>query len=234
MVWIWIVAAVCLGGVFFWGYSQYNKYILNEDPAFWEREISRIEKRYQGVLPQDVVVCYGSSSIRFWRNMAEDLAPIPVVNHGFGGSKIKDATYYFERMVTPFSPRAVVLFSGTNDLSQLTRGEKNGREVYQGFINFVHKAEKSIPGLPIFYIAITPTRARWSLWAEAETSNQLIAEYAAGKNNLTFIDPTQAFLGEDGLPRKDLFRWDRLHPNKKGYAVWASIIQPILSESLGY
>jgi lysophospholipase L1-like esterase len=233
MAWIWIVVVVCFGSAFYWGYRQYQNYVINEDPAFWEREISRIEKRYQGEYPQDVVVCYGSSSIRFWKTIEEDLAPLPVVNHGFGGSKINDATYYVDRMVLPFSPRAVVLFSGTNDLSQLTRGEKDGLNVYQGFVDFVEKVEISLPELPIFYITITPTRARWSLWPEAEKANQLITEFATGKENITIIDPTQAFLGEDGLPRKYLFRLDRLHPNKQGYAVWTSIIKPILVETLG-
>ena len=235
MVWIWIaVIVIIVSALIFWGYKQYERYILNEDPTFWEREILRIEKRYGGEYPQDVVVCYGSSSIRFWKNISHDLEPIPVVNHGFGGSKLPDATHYIERMVLPFSPKAVLLFSGTNDLSLVKGGTKTGEDVYQSFLDFYNKLKESAPEVHLFYITITPTRARWAIWLEAERANQLINEFAEGNESITIIDPTVAFLGTDGLPKKEYFRFDRLHPNKKGYAVWTSIIRPVLLETLGY
>ena len=234
MVWIWITIIIILAALLYWGYKQFENYILNEDPTFWEREISRIEKRYEDEYPQGVVVGYGSSSIRFWKSIAEDLAPIPVVNHGFGGSKLPDATYYIERLVLPFSPRAVLLFSGTNDLSLTKGGSKTGEDVFQDFVDFINKLKNSIPEIHLFYITITPTRARWSIWHEAKKANQLIEDFAAEDDIITIIDPTDAFLGPDGLPRKDYFRFDRLHPNKKGYEVWTSIIRPVLMATLDY
>jgi lysophospholipase L1-like esterase len=234
MAWIWITIIFILAALLFWGYKQYERYILNEDPTFWEREISRIEKRYQGDYPQGVVVCYGSSSIRFWKSIKEDLAPVPVVNHGFGGSKLPDATHYIDRLVLPFSPKAVLLFSGTNDLSLAKGGTKTGEDIYKSFVDFISKLRVSLPEIHLFYITITPTRARWSIWHEAKIANQLIEDYASEDDRITVIDPTEAFIGSDGLPIKDYFRFDRLHPNKKGYAVWTSIIRPILIENLDY
>jgi lysophospholipase L1-like esterase len=35
-------------------------------------------------------------------------------------------------------------------------------------------------------------------------------------------------LDAQGEPRAELFRWDGLHMNAKGYAVWTSIIKPVL------
>jgi lysophospholipase L1-like esterase len=234
MIWIWVIAIIFLGSILFWGYKQYERYLVNEDPTFWEREILRIEKRYGSEYPQDVVVCYGSSSIRFWKNIADDLAPIPVVNHGFGGSKLPDATYYIDRMVLPFSPKAVLLFSGTNDLSLAKGNTKTGEDVYTSFVEFAKKLRETSPNLPLFYITITPTRARWKIWPEAKKANQLIEKFASGENKIILIDPTEAFLDTDGLPRKEYFRFDRLHPNKQGYTVWTSIIRPVLMETLGY
>ena len=62
----------------------------------------------------------------------------------------------------------------------------------------------------------------------------VLAGYAAAQENLTFIDTTDAFLGRDVTPDRRLFQLDRLHPGKKGYAVWTSIIKPVLMEDLGY
>jgi hypothetical protein len=33
-----------------------------------------------------------------------------------------------------------------------------------------------------------------------------------------------------GKPRPDLFNWDGLHPSTRCYALWTSIIRPILME----
>jgi lysophospholipase L1-like esterase len=234
MSWVWFLVIALLSAIIYWGYKQYEKYLINEDPTFWEREISRIEKRYGNDYPQDMVVCYGSSSIRFWKNITEDLAPVPVLNHGFGGSKIPDATYYIDRLVVPFSPRAVVLFSGTNDLSLVKDKTITGEDVFNRFVEFVEKLWESIPETHLFYITITPTRSRWAIWPEAKKANQLIEEFAAEDDRITIIDPTDAFLGSDGLPIKEYFRFDRLHPNNKGYAAWTSIIRPVLLETLDY
>jgi hypothetical protein len=45
---------------------------------------------------------------------------------------------------------------------------------------------------------------------------------------LHFIDPTSKFIGLDGKPNRRLFKADRLHPNKIGYALLTSSIKPIL------
>ncbi len=42
------------------------------------------------------------------------------------------------------------------------------------------------------------------------------------------IDIDPPMLDAQGKPRPELFRWDGLHMNAKGYAIWTSIIKPIL------
>ena len=233
---LWLVLAVLggLGGLILLAYLYLKRQALNEDPAYWEGTIARMEARYGGDYPQDVVVFLGSSSIRFWRTLEDDLAPIPAVNHGFGGSKIKDATHYVDRLVFPFSPRAVVLFSGTNDINEIRSSTKTGEQVYDGFVEFVQAVRERDSELPIYYLSITPAKTRWAVWPEADLANKRIAEYAATQEKVIFLDTTEAFLGADGTPNRGLFRLDGLHPNKNGYRVWTSIIKLVLMEELGY
>ena len=40
-------------------------------------------------------------------------------------------------------------------------------------------------------------------------------------------------LSEKGLPRTELFAFDGLHLNARGYALWASILKPLLLERCG-
>lgn len=234
MLWIVLLVVLVLGGLILVGYRYLRRMATNEDPAYWEKAIARIERRYHGDYPQDVVVFLGSSSIRFWKTLVDDMAPLPALKHGFGGSKIKDSAYYLDRLVFPFAPRAVVLFAGTNDINEIKASTKTGEQVYGGFVEFVQALRQRNPDLPLYYISITPTRARWAVWKEAERANELIAGYAAAQENVTFIDTTEAFLGADGTPDKQLFKIDGLHPNKNGYRVWTSIIKPLLMEELGY
>lgn len=234
MLWIVLGVVLGLGGLVLGAYLFLRRGALNEDPAYWEGAIARIERRYGGDYPQDVVVFLGSSSIRFWGTLGNDLAPIPALNHGFGGSKIKDSTYYLDRLVFPFSPKAVVLFAGTNDINEIRGSTKTGEQVYDGFVEFVKAVRETDSDLPMYYVSILPTKARWAVWQEASRANRLIAEYAATQENVTFIDTTEAFLGPDGTPNRGLFKLDGLHPNKNGYRVWTSIIKPVLMQDLGY
>ena len=50
---------------------------------------------------------------------------------------------------------------------------------------------------------------------------------------MTFIDVSRAMLDERGTVRHELFRPDGLHMNAQGYALWTSIIKPVLLEHLG-
>ncbi len=164
----------------------------NEDPAYWEKEITALEEQYSSSYPQNVVVFLGSSSIRKWETLAEDMSPLPVVNHGFGGSKAADATYYVDRLITPFNPSAVVLFTGTNDINGIRGNSKSGEEVFERVVTLFERIHAESPDTPIYYISISPTAMRWRVWEDARKANELIAEYAETAENITFIDTTNA------------------------------------------
>ena len=121
-----LLAAGFAAGLYYYGSSLYEGSYVQ-----WEDEVSEIEARYEGEYPQGDIVFYGSSSIRMWETMDKDLAPLEVLNHGFGGSSLNDAIYYADRLVFPFNPKAVVIYSGTNDMgSDIPGYGKDAREEY--------------------------------------------------------------------------------------------------------
>jgi len=71
----------------------------------WKRAIRRFEKS-DLVDPSQprVVVFTGSSSINFWKNLAQDMGPLNVLNRGFGGSQMAHVTRYARKIVLPHSP----------------------------------------------------------------------------------------------------------------------------------
>ena len=66
--------------------------------------------------------------------------------------------------------------------------------------------------------------------AQVKTTNRLIREYVASNDQLLFIDTFTPMLTADGRPRADVYLKDGLHPNAEGYAIWASILRPILDK----
>ena len=197
----------------------------------WERSIAKFEAQDRvHSPPPGAIVFTGSSSITFWKTLEQDMAPLPVINRGFGGSRISQVAYNANRIVVPHHPRAVVLFAGTNDLAGWK--PKTARQVFAGYRAFVEVVHAALPETPIYYISITPTPLRWRHWPVARQANRLIEAHAKTDARLHFIDMTHAILGPDGKPRRDLFRFDRLHPNRKGYVQWAGVIRPILEKDL--
>jgi hypothetical protein len=88
----------------------------------------------------------------------------------------------------------VVLFSGTNDIHEIKGSTKTGEQVYEGFVELVQALRQTDADLPLSYISISPTRARWAVWNEANLANALIAEYAATHENITFMRPAKSCL----------------------------------------
>ena len=67
--------------------------------------------------PPCKIVFTGSSSIRFWATLDQDMAPMPVINRGFGGAQISDVNAHFDQVIGRYHPRAVVFYAGENDLN---------------------------------------------------------------------------------------------------------------------
>lgn len=206
--------------------------VKSEDPYVWLPEIEAFEEKdIQEPPPRDTIVFTGSSSIRLWVNLEEDMAPLPVINRGFGGAKIEDVVYFIDRVVLPYNPAAVVLFAGTNNLAGYNN-DSTPEEILASFVHFVKAVHEELPGIPIYYISITPTRLRWSQWPLVQQTNTLIETYTRENPDLHFIDTTGQFLNEEGKPKRNQFTYDMLHLNRKGYETWASEIKPVLEKDL--
>ena len=65
--------------------------------------------------PPGAVEIVGSSTIRLWGSVRNDLAPLEVIPRGFGGSSADDLDYYLDRIVLKYAPRAVAIYEGDTD-----------------------------------------------------------------------------------------------------------------------
>ncbi len=175
--------------------------------------------------PENGILFIGSSSIRLWKDLKSDFPDLPVINRGFGGSQIIDSVYFAERIVFPYKPRMIIMYAGGNDINV----GKSPEEVFNDFKMFVKKVHNNLPSTKIGYISISPNFARWKQVDKVKEANKLIQEYTLRDPRLFFIDTFTYMIGEDGLPKPDIFVSDGLHMNRKGYDIWKAVIRPYLN-----
>ena len=179
----------------------------------------------QEMPPRKAIVCIGSVSIRGWHeDIYDDLAPLTVIPRGFGGSNMNDALDYADRIVLPYKPRAVILYEGDNDIAQGITPEK----IAQTFRAFVEKIHAELPETRIYFLSIKPSISRWHMWPRMQEANALIADECAADERLVYVDVAAGMLDEEGKPRADIFKDDKLHMNRSGYEIWRDILRPVI------
>ena len=67
--------------------------------------------------PKNEFLFIGSSSIRLWDTLDEDMKPLKVINRGFGGAHTKHINRHKDKIVFPYQPKAIIFFCGTNDIN---------------------------------------------------------------------------------------------------------------------
>ena len=167
----------------------------------------------------------GSSSIRFWDSLEEDMEPLEVLNRGFGGAQISHVIHHFEVIVKPYNPKAIVFFCGTNDLTAL----KTPEETVHDFKKFLSLVRNEFGSIKVYVIGIKPTIDRLYLDKEERIFNSLVSSLASDDAYLEYINIWDPMLNQDGSRMPELFIEDGLHMNEKGYEVWTKKVR----ESLG-
>lgn len=201
------------------------------DIAVWEPDIRKFEQldSVQRYSPSSVLFV-GSSSIRLWATLADDMVPYEVIQRGYGGAKLDDLLYYAERIIYPHQFRAVVLFIA-NDITGNEK-DKTPDEVQHLAGEVISVIRAKYPEEPVFYISTTPTSQRWEVWPLIKEANDKIEQLCKSHPNLYFINTETAFL-YNGLPADSLFLGDRLHLNGEGYRLWRDLIKNELDRVLG-
>jgi lysophospholipase L1-like esterase len=195
-------------------------------PTKWEPDIAKFEAADRSTPPPaSPVVFVGSSSIRKW-NLETSWPGEGYLNRGFGGSELSDSVYYFDRIVKPYHPKAIVVYAGDNDFGK----GATAAQVVERFAAFAAKAHAELPGTPVLFIAIKPSRKRWALWPQIQEANRAIAALCDASPDLDYADIATPMLATGAPPQASLFESDGLHMSAEGYALWKGVLQPWLDQ----
>lgn len=174
--------------------------------------------------PADAVLFVGSSSIRLWHTLAADFPETSTINRGFGGSEIADSVYFAEQLLSPYRPRAIVMYAGGNDLAD----GKSPAQVRDAFGAFVTQARRWAGQVPFAYLSIKPNLSRRRQLPQIREANALIRT-CAQERGVDYLDIHTPMLGADGEADPRWFDHDGLHLNAEGYALWTGVVRDWLA-----
>jgi lysophospholipase L1-like esterase len=196
-------------------------------PADFAPEIARFAEQDAMVPPPPCGFLFvGSSSVRFWRGLGLDMAPYAVINRGFGGAKISDVNFYFDKVVAPYRPRAIFFYAGENDLWAGAKAE----DVVGDFQTFMDRKTATLGDTPVYFISLKPSKQRLAQFDLQSQVNGTLKSLARKRSDLNYVDVV-AIMRDRGAP-KEVFVADGLHMTPEGYALWTKVVRPVLERNV--
>ena len=171
-------------------------------------------------------IFYGSSTMRLWTSLHTDFESLNPVNLGFGGSTLAACVWFFERIMTNYHPKKLVVYAGDNDLGD----GRHPEEVFIFFQQLVVKVNKRFGDIPCYFVSLKPSISRWNIIDQFKFTNNLIeTEIVKQDANWHFIDIFKQMIDAQGKPKKEYFVSDGLHLSEKGYQLWKEIINSYIA-----
>jgi hypothetical protein len=191
-------------------------------------EIERfLEEDRKSPPPLGAILFIGSSIFREWSDLKAQMAPLPVFNRAFGGSRTWEVLYYADKIVLPYKRRIIVYYCGSNDIDS----GAGAAQVVANFQAFVDKVASSLPKTRIFFVSINKAPEKQGAWSVVDDANSRIRDYAKGNPRVGYIEVNPVLFDAAGKPRLDLYRDDELHLRPAAYVEFARIIKPAIESA---
>lgn len=149
---------------------------------------------------------------------------------GFGGDRTENVLWRLQHgALDNMSPKLVVMMIGTNNTGHR---QENPATTAAGIKRLIAEIQQRQPNAKILLLAIFPRDEKpdGDLRKINEDVNAIIQQYADNKH-VFFANINSVFLTPEGVLPKAIMP-DLLHPNEKGYDLWAEALEPHLQKLL--
>jgi lysophospholipase L1-like esterase len=168
---------------------------------------------------------FDSYALRGQQTWGEFYAPRNAGNLGFGWDKTENVLWRLQHgAIDGIAPKLVVMMIGTNNT-----GNCSAPDIATGIVAIVQEFNKRLPQSKILLLGIFPRGEKPNPQREKIAEINGIISRLNGTHNVTFLDIGPKFLTPEGLITKDIMP-DFLHPNEKGYRIWAEAIEPTVKK----
>ena len=171
---------------------------------------------------------FDSYALRGQQTWGEFYAPRNAGNLGFGWDKTENVLWRLRYgAIDGIAPKLVVMMIGTNNT-----GTCSAPDIAAGIEAIIQEFNKRLPQSKILLLGIFPRGEKPNPQREKIAEINGIISKLNGTHNVTFLDIGPKFLTPEGLITQDIMP-GFLHPNEKGYRIWAEAIEPTVKKLMG-
>jgi N-acetylglucosamine-6-sulfatase len=202
------------------------------------------QKRHEGFLAiakkGDIdVMLMGDSITDGWRTggkavFEKHFAPLKTANFGIGGDTTQGVIWRMDNgELEGYTPKLMMLMIGTNNTGSGKNVGNSPEDIAVGIIVIVDKFRAKFPQAKVLLLGVFPRNASPTSAQRIAVNNinKIISRYHDG-NFVHYMDIGDKFLDPDGTLPKTIMP-DALHPNLRGYEIWAEAVMPKVYELLG-
>lgn len=178
----------------------------------------------------------GDSITHGWESQGKDMwdehyEARNALNIGFSGDRTEHVIWRFQNgAIDDISPKLAVIMIGTNNTGHRKEAPQ---DTAAGIRRVIDELQLRLPETKILLLGVFPRGATPddSLRKINVAINERISNFADNEK-VWYLDISDKFLDEDGNLPKSIMP-DLLHPNKKGYAIWAESMEPMIQTLMG-
>ena len=201
-----------------------------EAPSYYDQKCAAFALENAN-LSEGQIVFIGDSITDGYRlnNYYNDL-PLATYNRGIGGDVTSGVIARLKTSVIDLKPAKVIMMIGINDINI---GRTND-EIMTNYKTIIEEIQTKLPATEIICESVLPMDNRVTAWGidlpktidKIKDLNARIKTYVESKGIL-FVDLFTPFADENDQQIPS-YSYDGLHPNADGYAVWTSVLKPLL------
>ena len=202
-------------------FGQIQGGFLASHKSFMERKAKPIGVLFLG----DSITAGWGRAPEVWKNHFGKYDP---ANFGISGDRTQHILWRIDQgELDGISPKVVVLMIGTNN-----GGSYTADQIAAAVTKIVTTVHAKLPETKVLLLAIFPRaeKADNPVRVKLQQVNAAISKLDDGKQT-RYLEIWKQFLADDGTLTKEIMP-DFLHPNAKGYQIWAESMQPLLDEMM--
>ena len=196
-------------------------------------EVAAFAHKHPPAEHQRGVVLVGSSIARLWADVAEHLAPLPVINLGFGGCRTWEVLANVDLLVHVYNPKVVIYYCGSNDVNFYAHKEHPDEAAVAKIATHVRRFRDAVhrvdPAVRIVFLSIIRAPQKEDHWDVVDDANTHIERMCAQDPiTLRFVDLHGVLEDAPRVPKLQLYLPDRLHYTRPAYEAFRAVVRPVV------
>lgn len=208
--------------------SLHGLTVYAEQAGKWNDDVEKLAADNTRDSNPEAILFIGSSTIRLWNSLEQDVAPYRTIKRGYGGAKFCDLAIHSPQLVAGLKYRAAVVFVA-NDITG-EKSDKEPEEIRRLASITIDTLKANNPHASVVILSITATPSRFAHWKRIQAANRALSTLADEKKGVHFIETESHYLNEEGKPMDKYFVEDRLHQTPEGYRLLGSLVKAKLDQ----